>query len=457
MPHQKNTIYDESSRREGGASWLVVFGVSIIQLTVLPIVHCFGLIYEHEFHDLGITTIQLSLLIHINSLVGSLLGLFCTPALHRFNYRIVAVVGCLLCCSATCLMSFADSWMSFMLTYGILYGMGQGILFPTTTLAISSHFKELRSLAIGLSVSVSSFGPVLSPSIVTFLFYQYGTFGTVLILGAVALNSIPGALLLRSHKLSRKNKKQDTENPLTSGEVSSSTCCKPRSGSVKEGKKCCSCSKVGSRICKAFDLDLLKDPVFVNIALGMAIAIASEYNYSMMLPFILVDIANLDKHALAFVMSIQAIADIISRTLVPFAASWLKFNARIGFLGSLMGSILTRIILAYFHQYYLVVLLQAIVFGSCKGFKAIFQSLVIPEHVPLSKLAAASGLYLILNGILSMMCGLLIGILRDISDSYVMALHGTSVLSSLCIIFWAFEYFWCKPKARFIIQHELIE
>lgn len=51
----------------------------------------------------------------------------------------------------------------------------------------------------------------------------------------------------------------------------------------------------------------------------------------------------------------------------------------------------------------------SIVLGLSKGSKAVFQSLIIPKYVSLEKLPAATGLSMILNGMLGLIIGPIIG------------------------------------------------
>lgn len=46
-------------------------------------------------------------------------------------------------------------------------------------------------------------------------------------------------------------------------------------------------STLRSRISKAMDLQLLKDPIFVSIAIGLALAYTASINFSMLFPYFL--------------------------------------------------------------------------------------------------------------------------------------------------------------------------
>lgn len=50
-------------------------------------------------------------------------------------------------------------------------------------------------------------------------------------------------------------------------------------------------------------------------------------------------------------------------------------------------------------------LVVAAVLGMTKGVRTVYVSLVIPAHVPIERLASASGLQMMLNGCLFLLCG----------------------------------------------------
>lgn len=90
-----------------------------------------------------------------------------------------------------------------------------------------------------------------------------------------------------------------------------------------------------------FDLDLLRDPIYVNLMLGMSFAVFAEINFSLMTPFILGD-RNFDTQEIATLVSILATADIIFRFLAPFVKRLFKQPVRVMYLFGLSLLILTR-------------------------------------------------------------------------------------------------------------------
>lgn len=88
----------------------------------------------------------------------------------------------------------------------------------------------------------------------------------------------------------------------------------------------------------------------------------------------------------------------------------------------------------------------ALIIGIAKGTKAVFQTLIIPDYVPLERLPAAYGMQMVCNGILSIAIGPLIGLVHDYMMSYVGALHFTSVLSLSCVVLWYMGGLWKFSK-----------
>jgi len=75
---------------------------------------------------------------------------------------------------------------------------------------------------------------------------------------------------------------------------------------------------------------------------GMSISLVAEINFNTMTPFVLAELAGLDRTSIATVMSIQAAADIAGRLCVPLLAQRIGWTCRNLYVISLLGSILGR-------------------------------------------------------------------------------------------------------------------
>lgn len=106
----------------------------------------------------------------------------------------------------------------------------------------------------------------------------------------------------------------------------------------KEDQCCCAVFKWFVRF---FDLDLLRDNIYLNIMIGMAISIFAEINFAILTPFILADL-NFNSDEIAIILFVMAIADLISRFCSPFVADKLNLSIRVSYLISLILLVVTR-------------------------------------------------------------------------------------------------------------------
>lgn len=176
-----------------------------------------------------------------------------------------------------------------------------------------------------------------------------------------------------------------------------------------------------------FDLDLLKDTVYLNIMLGITIANFAELNFSILTPFVLKEF-NFEKYQIATFMSLLGATDILVRFFIPFLADKIGWSNRTFFLFGVLGMAFGRVskyremgvkndfeynflffVVLVHTQVFSVSLGVAVMIGFGKGLRTIFMALVIPSHVPLERLPAASGLHLATSGILFLILGPVVG------------------------------------------------
>lgn len=163
----------------------------------------------------------------------------------------------------------------------------------------------------------------------------------------------------------------------------------------------------GQKVVKFFDLDLLKDFTFVNLALGMTIMMFGEMNFSVLTPFILNSFGYTNAQ-ISLAMSLLGGMDISVRFLAPFALEKVKLDNRVLFAFGIIAISIGRFVVTMTDSYN-VVLAVFIMIGFGKGFRTIFSPLIIPSYVPLKRLPAASGLQLIFNSIFSFAFGPILG------------------------------------------------
>ncbi|KAK9303445.1 hypothetical protein QLX08_004854 [Tetragonisca angustula] len=481
-------MIDKMSRGEAdkGWAWIIVVSVTIINLAILPIQQSFGLIFRERFFSLDITATQTSLIVHLNGTITSSLGLISGPMMKRFTFRRVAFLGGVIVAIGICAVAFAVSLPSIIITYCFIVGIGHGIVFPATNLAMNTYFRKKRNVAMGLSVTLTGLGPILMPLLVAKLLEIYATTGTLLIIAGIAMHSLIGAALLKPfQKKEITSVTKDNDITASSAERSDKIIAKETGNVADVGANCRLLEETSERktsnaeehlsgnvinestkgekksilrkITEHMDLALLKDARYVAVILGMGVSLVAETNFNMMIPFVLTELAGLERDSIATVMSIQAISDITGRLCVPLLAHKAGWTSRNLYVLSLIGSTVGRTILSTWGSTYMVVIGVALIIGIAKGTKAVFQTLIIPDYVPLDRLPAAYGMQMVCNGILSIVIGPLIGFAHDQTTSYVAALHFTSILSLCCVVSWYIGGLWTFKKSKDNGNDEMIE
>lgn len=119
----------------------------------------------------------------------------------------------------------------------------------------------------------------------------------------------------------------------------------------KEKPKSCG-RKCLDSVVNFFDLTLMKDPIFVNIIIGMSLAVFAEMNFSLLTPFILDDM-KLSTQQIATFLSSLSIADLTFRFFAPFIGDYLDKPPRIMYMFSLLLLVGTRFGKKIFYNYFI--------------------------------------------------------------------------------------------------------
>lgn len=106
-------------------------------------------------------------------------------------------------------------------------------------------------------------------------------------------------------------------------------------------KKKSFCRSFLERLIKFFDLDLLKDPIYVNILIGLSVAIFAEINFSLLTAYILAEF-GLTTNQIATFLSLVGITDLIFRFLAPYIGRLMGLPARKMYMFSLVLLMLSR-------------------------------------------------------------------------------------------------------------------
>lgn len=510
---------------DGGWGWLVALASGICILVTFPIMQQFGILFRDRFKELGISSSQMTTIINTQQAVSACTGLFNGSLFRRFSYRQCALSGAVLIFIGLSATVLADSFIYYLMTISVIYGIGRGLMVSSSSLAVNTYFKIKRRAATAYQFTVAGLGPIGLPYLSTFLMNHYSVAGAVLIYSGASLHNLACAFIYQPVKWHVKKPQEnpeaarklseieldhhqildhaaDPETPMMSrandgwygSKKSLNRLGRRHSSIINDGtpantpaiqprtpKLSISLSRplmepvkelplpeeqgflekphddlddeeqrhkkltVFERISIFFDLDLLKDFTFVNLAVGLTIVNFSEINFAILTPFILSDF-GFDSDQIAAAMSMLAACDMAIRFLIPFITRGMKFDNKTFFCAGIIGMALGRTVVAHSRNF-TVVLLAFGWMGLNKAMRVVFWNLIIPGYVPLKRLPAAAGLQLLLTGMFTLACGPIIGLVRD-ATNYTFTLHWMNAMCFTVVIAWILEDFYRKKKNR---------
>uniref|UniRef100_A0A1A9WDY0 Major facilitator superfamily (MFS) profile domain-containing protein n=1 Tax=Glossina brevipalpis TaxID=37001 RepID=A0A1A9WDY0_9MUSC len=462
---------------DGGWGWVIVAAVALINMSNQSILSVYGLLFGTQLEHLQQDTFTTALITNLNSLALNFSGLFIGPAIKSFKPRNVAASGCITVSFGLLLCAFATAGWHFIVGYSLFVGFGLGLIAPSTFVAINSYFSSKRGRAVGVSLAGAGLGQVFIPHVVRFFLDHYGFREAVLAMSVLSLSGLLGAFFLKplnanKNSLKHNNRRhiklllEDSDQPkkdhVLEIKINTNIAAEEAVNNklYQEHKHCmalltpkdkiyqettiqvvkheASFNKLTHRLVQALDLELLKDPIFWNMIIGMALVYTSSINFSMIFPSFLQYSANLSRSTTATCMSIMAGADIVCRLLLPCITDKLKIPYRLIFLLGTMGLLVSRAALAESSDFITIVVMSVFT-GMTKSATVLNNNLTISAYCKPEKLPGGLGLNMISKGVLVITVGQLSGWIRDLTNSYILCLHAQNCLLLLVIIAWAPE------------------
>lgn len=196
-----NNLTDEENKMsipDGGWGWMVVFGSFMIHVIADGITYSLGIFYsewvQYFRSSKGTTAWVGSLVPATTYLVGPLAGALTSV----YGCRKVSVVGSIITAVGFIISIFATDVYYLYFSFGILGGLGIGLVYLPAIVCVGFYFEKRRAFATGLAVCGAGIGTFVFAPLTQFLLQQYNWKGAVLIESGLMLNCIICGLLFRS-------------------------------------------------------------------------------------------------------------------------------------------------------------------------------------------------------------------------------------------------------------------
>ncbi|XP_067120750.1 monocarboxylate transporter 12-B-like [Centruroides vittatus] len=351
---------DEDDRDKGWA-WVVAFACFVSTFTTFGFGRTKGIYYD-AFKKQNYTSKEAAWPFTLMSITMQLSGVMFSPLMYYLTIRKLVIIGSIISALGSIMCYFSTNFIFILVGLGIVNGVGTGIINTCNPVIISMYFKKYITTAMSIGSSGSSVGAFILGPLTYLLIENYGIEGSFLMLGGILLQCLPAACLYRQPKIANDIQKAP-DNEL-------------------DRKDKFKAFKITWRI--------TKNPVFLLIAFTFSV-----YNlFLYTLQTIIVSYAmekGIDKFSAVFLISANAIADFVGRSVVGWIMEVLKVKNSIYvmicylFLGVLSCS------LSYLWNYveFVIVFCAIGVFFGCLRVE---QSVLIAEYVDPNDLPIAVGL-----------------------------------------------------------------
>ncbi|XP_072523965.1 monocarboxylate transporter 9b isoform X1 [Salminus brasiliensis] len=182
---------------DGGWGWAIVVASFMAQLLAYGSPQSVGVLYPEwlsAFQESKGMTAWVGSLV---SGVGLIASPICSACVVNFGARPVTIFSGVMISGGLMLSAFAPSVHFLMFSYGIVVGLGCGLLYAATVTITCQYFDKRRGLALGIVTTGTSVGGFLYATAQNEFIELFGLEGCLLLIGSFALNIIACGGLMR--------------------------------------------------------------------------------------------------------------------------------------------------------------------------------------------------------------------------------------------------------------------
>ncbi|XP_053168750.1 monocarboxylate transporter 9 [Hemicordylus capensis] len=182
---------------DGGWGWVIVLVSFFTQFLCYGSPLAVGVLYLEWLDIFGEGKGKTAWVGSLASGVGLLASPVCSTCVSAFGARPITIFSGFMVAGGLMMSSFAPNIYFLFCSYGIIVGLGCGLLYTATVTITCQYFDKRRGLALGLISTGSSVGLFIYAALQRELIELYGLDGCLLIVGALSLNILACGSLMR--------------------------------------------------------------------------------------------------------------------------------------------------------------------------------------------------------------------------------------------------------------------
>ena len=158
-------------------AWMVCVGAFLGQIANIGIDNSFGIVLGNVINELNSTTYYVSWIQSSHSTCMYLFASISSFLLKKFLMRWMVLFGTVLCCISYILCIYFKNYVVLFLTYGVIGGMGSGLILTPSFIACSIYFDKWKQVASGIAMSGAGSGTMLVSLICNYANTNFGYTG----------------------------------------------------------------------------------------------------------------------------------------------------------------------------------------------------------------------------------------------------------------------------------------
>nr|AKN21510.1 slc16a-15 [Schmidtea mediterranea] len=209
----KEDIKNENEIPDGGWGWMVLFATVVMRMLVSGVYVSFGLFIKEFITEFNSNQTILSWLVSFNQAIN--LGI--TPLASylgaKISHRFVALLGSVIVSTSFALPYFVPKLWVIFLSGSILNGIGQGFVYLSSTVILTTYFDKNLSIVLGIYASGFGIASFAMVPLISSLIESFGWRLTMLIYGGCLSLCIVLALTFKPVKFKFRKIEDKNENP----------------------------------------------------------------------------------------------------------------------------------------------------------------------------------------------------------------------------------------------------
>ncbi|XP_033728826.1 monocarboxylate transporter 12-like isoform X2 [Pecten maximus] len=389
----KDDVTVSKNNLDGGWGWVVTFSSFMLNFLVDGVCYTTGVFYPTLLTYFGGSNAKTMLLSSVINGLSFLLGPVAGASVNRYGCRKVTIVGIFIASSGLFLSTFSPNLDVMILLYGVVGGIGFGLVYTPTIVIVSYYFERRRALATGIATCGSGIGGFVFAPLSVLLLETFGWKGAMWIITGIVLNGIVFASFYRSEYPLKVKDAIETKSH----------------GKMTMKAKCISFGKT-------FDCSMLASPSFILYSTSCFLVSVGFFIPFNCLPALASGLGMTAGEG-ALLISIIGICNTASNVLFGFLIDLpCVDNILTNNIVLVVGGVAT--FLVPYYRVYGVLVVYSAVFGTMIGAFELLNSILMVEIKGLERLSNGFGLLNMFIGFASIAGSPIAGSLADATGNY---------------------------------------